>query len=152
MDNVELERKVFLLIEREKEQTADILVQGGVAIAAGIILFAALFLPWLSTRYTAISGLARGEDQAAVVIPMTFILLSILTIFGGVIHIANYKVGIQLATVTSAIAFFISVMVIIVTLASAESYEGKTLTLLIGPWIGVAGSIFGAISSKLERK
>lgn len=134
-----------------REETADTFVQGGVAIAAGVILFAALFLPWLSTRYTAIAGLTRAEDQAAVAIPMTLILLAILTVFGGTIHILGYGVGIQLATVTSAIAFFISVMVIIVTLASASSFEGRTLNLLIGPWIGAAGAIFGAISSKLER-
>jgi len=140
------------LVKPEKEQAADILVQGGVAIAAGIIIFAALFLPWLSTEYTAISGLTRAQDQAAVAIPMTLILLAVLTIFGGTIHIADYKVGIQLATVTSAIAFFISVMVIIITLISAENFEGQTLKLLIGPWIGAAGAIFGAISSKLERK
>jgi hypothetical membrane protein len=140
------------LIRTEKEKTADILVQGGVAIAAGIIFFAALFLPWLSIKYTAISGMAHAEDQAAVVIPMTLILLAVLTIFGGSIHILGYKVGIQLATITSAIAFFISVMVIIVTLASANNTEGNTLTLLIGPWIAAAGAIFGAISSKLERK
>ncbi len=134
-----------------REETADTFVQGGVAIAAGVILFAALFLPWLSTSYTAIAGLTRAEDQAAVAIPMTLILLAILTVFGGTIHILGYGVGIQLATVTSAIAFFISVMVIIVTLASASSFEGRTLNLLIGPWIGAAGAIFGAISSKLER-
>ncbi len=133
------------MIEREEEQTADMLVQGSAAIAAGVILFFALFLPWLSTRYTAISGLTRAEGQAAVAIPMTLILLAILTVFGGTIHILGYTVGIQLATVTSAIAFFISVMVIIVTLASASS-------LLIGPWIGAAGAILGTISSKLERK
>jgi hypothetical membrane protein len=66
------------LIGIEKEKTADILVQGGVAIAAGIIFFAALFLPWLSIKYTAISGMAHAEDQAAVVIPMTLILLAVL--------------------------------------------------------------------------
>jgi hypothetical protein len=140
------------LIKSEKEQMADILVQGGVAIAAGIILFAALFLPWLSTGYTAISGLTHAKNQAAVAIPMTLIFLAILTIFGGTIHIAGYIVGIQLATISSALAFFISVMVIIITLVSAENFEGQTLNLLIGPWIGAAGAVFGAISSKLERK
>jgi hypothetical protein len=140
------------LIERNKEQAADILVQGGVAITSGVIIFATLFLPWLSTRYTAIAGLVHPEDQAAVAIPMTLILLATLTVFGGTIHILGYKVGIQIATFMSAIAFFISVMVIIVTLASASAYGGRTLSLLVGPWIGAAGSVFGAISSKLERK
>lgn len=140
------------MIGLEKEQTADILVQGGVAIAAGIILLAALFLPWLSTEQTAIAGLTQAKDQAQVAIPMTLIFLAILAIFGGIIHIAGYKVGIQIATVVSALAFFISVMVIIVTLASVESFEGQTLNLLIGPWIGAAGAIIGTISSKLERK
>lgn len=140
------------MIDVEKEQMADILVQGGVAIAAGVILFSALFLPWLSAGKSAVSGLTQAKDQAQVAIPMTLILLAILTVFGGIIHIAGYKVGIQLATVTSAIAFFISVMVIIVTLAVADSLKGNTLNLLIGPWIGAAGAIFGAISSKLERK
>ncbi|MFQ6067948.1 MAG: hypothetical protein ACE5KD_00230 [Candidatus Bathyarchaeia archaeon] len=140
------------MIKVEKKRTADIVVQGGVAIAAGIIIVAALYLPWLSTKNTAISGLTKAEDQAAVAIPMTLILLAVLTIFGGIIHIAGYEVGIKLATVASAIAFFISVMVIIVTLVGANNLEGNTLNLLIGPWIGVAGAIFGAISSKLERK
>jgi len=140
------------MVKTEREQFEDILVQGSVAITAGIILFAALFLPWLSTEYTAISGLTHAENQAAVAIPMTLIFLAILTIFGGTIHIAGYKVGIQLATITSAIAFFISVMAIIFTLVSAENFEGQTLNLLIGPWIGAAGAVFGAISSKLERK
>ncbi|MDH5448605.1 MAG: hypothetical protein OEY24_04575 [Candidatus Bathyarchaeota archaeon] len=140
------------MVEPEKEQFEDILVQGGVAIAAGVILLVALFLPWLSTEYTAINQLTHAENQAAVAIPMTLIFLAVLTIFGGTIHIAGYKVGIQLATITSAIAFFISVMVIIVTLVSIENFEGQTLNLLIGPWIGAAGAIFGAISSKLERK
>lgn len=140
------------MIGREKEQTEDIIVQGSVAIAAGVILFAALFLPWLSTEYTAIAGLTHAKDQSAVAIPMTLILLAVLTIFGGTIHILNYKVGIQIATVTSTLAFFISIMVIIVTLANADNLEGQTLNLLIGPWISAAGAIFGAISSKLERK
>jgi hypothetical protein len=61
-------------------------------------------------------------------------------------------VGIQVATLTSAVAFFISVMVIIATLALASSFEGRTLDLLVGPWIGAAGSIFGVISSKLEHR
>ena len=135
------------MLKSEKE--ADILVQGGVAIAAGVIIFAALFLPWLDAERAAIYGLTQAENQAQVVIPMTLILLSVLTIFGGAIHILKYPVGIQLTTVTSAVAFFISVMVIVVTLASAGP---KTLHLLIGPWISAAGSIFGAISSKLERK
>lgn len=140
------------MIELKKGQTADIRVQGLIAIAAGVIIFAALFLPWLSIEHTAISGLTHSRNQAAaVVVPMTLILLAVLTIFGGAIHILGYKIGIQVATVTSAVAFFISVMVIIVTLASADTQEG-TLTLLIGPWIGAAGAIFGAISSKLERK
>ncbi len=121
------------------------------AIIAGVIIFTALFLPWLSTEHTALTGLANPEDQAAVAIPMTLILLAILTIFGGTIHILGYMVGIQIATFTSAISFFISVMVIIATLAGADAYGGKTLNLLIGPWIGAAGSIFGAISSRLEH-
>jgi len=137
------------LIELQKKEAADILVQGSVAIAAGIIFFGALFLPWLEAGGPAIAGIAYAKAQAQVAIPMTMILLATLTIFGGAIHIAKYKVGIQLATITSAIAFFISVMVIIVTLASASE---KTLSLLIGPWIAAAGAIFGAISSKLERK
>ena len=83
---------------------------------------------------------------------MTLIILSIMTIFGGIAHIAGYNVGIQLATVMSAIAFFISVMAIVATLATATYHEGSTLQLLIGPWIGVAGAIFGVISSRLERK
>ncbi len=136
----------------KEKQFADTLVQGGVAIATGVIIFSALFLPWLSTQHNAISGLWHAKDQAAIVIPMTLILLVVLTIFGGAIHIVGYEVGIQLATVTSAAAFFISVMVIVVTLASANSLEGRTLNLLIGPWIAAGGSIFGAISSKLERK
>ena len=140
------------MIGKEKEKTEDILVQGIVAIAAGIIIFAALFLPWLSIKYAAIFGLASAENQAQVVIPMTLILIATLTIFGGSIHILGYKVGIQLATVMSGIAFFISVMVIVVTLSIANNLEGQTLNLLIGPWIGAAGAIFGAISSKLERK
>jgi len=140
------------LFDVGKERAADILVQGGVAIAAGVILFAALFLPWLTTKYTAISGMTHAENQAQLVIPLTLILLAVLIVFGGSIHILGYKVGIQLATVTSAIAFFISVMVIIVTLASANNSQGSTLRLLIGPWICAAGSIFGAISSKLERR
>jgi predicted neutral ceramidase superfamily lipid hydrolase len=140
------------LFDVGKEQAADILVQGGVAIAAGVMFFTALFLPWLTTEYTAISGMTHAENQAQLVIPLTLILLAVLTIFGGSIHILGYRMGIHLATVTSAIAFFISVMVIIVTLASANNSPGNTLNLLIGPWICAAGSIFGAISSKLERK
>ena len=140
------------MVEWGKQDAKDAFVQGGVAIAAGILIFTALFLPWLSTKYTAISGLTRPEDQASVAIPMTLILVSLLTVFGGVIHILGYRVGIQIATVTSAVAFFISVMVIIVTLASASNFEGKTLDLLVGPWIGAAGSIFGSISSKLEHR
>jgi hypothetical protein len=140
------------LVDLGKERAKDAFVQGGVAIAAGVIIFTALFLPWLSTRYTAISGLTRAEDQASVAIPMTLILVSVLTVFGGTIHILGYSVGIQVATLTSAVAFFISAMVIIATLALASSFEGKTLDLLVGPWIGAAGSIFGVISSKLEHR
>jgi len=143
---------VFWLIEREKEQTADIFVQGGVAIAAGCIIFAALFLPWLDVKENAIYGLTHAQNQAQLVIPMVLILIAILTIFGGTIHILGYGVGIQLATVASTIAFFISVMVITITLASANDLEGNTVSLLIGPWIAAAGAIFGTISSKLERK
>ncbi len=131
--------------------STDILVQGIVAIAAGIIFFAVLFLPWLSTEYTALSGLTRAKDQASVAIPMTLIILAIVTIFGGAVHMAGYRIGIQLATLTSALAFFISIMVIVATLAGADRFEGETINLLIGPWIGAAGAIFGAISSKLER-
>ncbi|UCH31665.1 MAG: hypothetical protein JSV05_09290 [Candidatus Bathyarchaeota archaeon] len=139
------------MIGLKKEKARDALVQGSVAIAAGVIIFTALFLPWLSTEYPGISGLIHPKDQAALVIPMTLILITVLNIFGGAIHILGYTVGIQLATVTSAIAFFISVMVIVITVASADNFEGSTLDLLIGPWISAAGSIFGAISSKLER-
>jgi hypothetical protein len=140
------------MLVREKEKTADVRVQGIVAIVAGVIMFSALLLPWLSTQYNALLGLTHAESQAAVAIPMTMIFLAVLTIFGGTIHILGYKVGIQIATVTSAIAFFISVMVIIVTLANVDTHGGRTLNLLIGPWIGAAGAVFGALSSKLERK
>ncbi len=136
----------------DEGQAADALVQGGVAIAAGVILFAALFLPWLSTEYSALSGLARADNQAAIVTPLTLILLGILIVFGGAIHILGYRVGIQVCTVASALAFFISVMVIIVTLAGVEGIEGEPLRFTIGPWLGAAGAIFGAISSKLERR
>lgn len=141
-----------MLFQVERKPVGDILVQGGVAITAGIIIFAALFLPWLSTEYTAISGMTHAETQAAVVIPMTLILIATLTVFGGIIHILGYVVGIQLATVMSAAAFFISVMIIIITLVGANSSGEPILDRLIGPWISTAGSIFGAISSKLERK
>ncbi len=140
------------MFDKRKDQAADALVQGGVAIAAGVMLFASLFLPWLTTKYTAIAGMTHAENQAQLVIPLTLILLAVLTFFGGGIHILGYKVGIQLATATSAIAFFISVMVIIATLADANDAQGQTLRLLVGPWICAAGSIFGAISSKLERR
>lgn len=135
-----------------KEKAKDASVQGGVAIAAGIIIFTALFLPWLSADYTAISGLTGPKSQASVAIPMTLILVSLLTVFGGAIHILGYRVGIQIATLTSTVAFFISVMAIIVTLVTSSNPEGNTLDLLIGPWIGTAGSIFGSISSTLERR
>ncbi len=152
MDKLKSQRMVFHLITLGKEQTEDILVQGSVAIAAGVIIFATLFLPWLSTDYSAISGLTRAEYPAALAIPMVLILISILTVFGGAIHILGYRIGIQIATIMSAITFFISVMVIVVTLGSVNNSEGEILTLLVGPWICAAGSIFGAISSKLERK
>jgi hypothetical membrane protein len=138
-------------VEVGRNRNTDVFVQGGVAIAAGIVYFVVLFLPWLTPEHSAISGLARAESQAAVVIPMTLIVLAITTIFGGIMHIAGYHVGIQLATVMSAIAFFISVMIIVVTLARASAFEGRMIELLIGPWIGAAGAIFGAISSKFER-
>ena len=139
------------MFEAGRQKKADIFLQGSVAICAGVVFIAILFLPWLSTEYSAINGLVRARNHAAIVIPMTLMIIAVLTIFGGTIHLAGYRVGIQLATVMSALAFFISVMVIIVTLASANDFEGKTLNLLIGPWIGVAGAIFAAISSKLER-
>jgi len=87
--------------------------------------------------------------MAEMAVPMTLILLSILIIFGGIIHIAGYQVGIQLATLASSITFFISVMVIIISLTSSPS--SVALDILIGPWISAAGSIFGTISSKIER-
>lgn len=138
-----------MLLERRKSRVSDIRVQGVVAIAAGIIVFSSLFFPWLSSDYTAVSGLSKVTDQAAVAVPMTVILLALLTLFGGVMHIAGYRVGIQMATITSAISFFISTMAIIVTFA--QSFEGEALHILVGPWIGAVGSICGAISSKLER-
>lgn len=139
------------MFEADKKRSADIVVQGGVAIAAGVIFFLVLFLPWFSTDYTAIIGLTRGEDQISVVIPLTLILLAVITIFGGIIHIGGYEVGIRLATITSAVAFFVSVMVIVFTLVTASDSDFG-LYQLVGPWIGAAGGIFGVISSKLERK
>jgi len=139
---------VFYLVEIGKNRNPDILVQGGLAIFAGVIYFVVLFLPWLSGRPSAISGLVDPQDQAALAIPMILILLSIMTIFGGVIHIAGYELGIQLATLMSAITFFISVMVIIVTLFT----ESSEINLLLGPWICAAGAILGTLSSKLKRK
>ncbi|NIO36889.1 hypothetical protein GTO27_04205, partial [Candidatus Bathyarchaeota archaeon] len=68
------------MIEIEGQWTKDILVQGTVAIASGIIIFGALFLPWLSTN-SAISGLTHAEGHAQIAIPMTLILLAILIIF-----------------------------------------------------------------------
>lgn len=140
------------MLGREKEKPVDIHVQGVVAIIAGIIVFAALLLPWLSPDYSAISGMTRTKDSVKLAVPMTLIFLAVLTVFGGAIHMLGYEVGIQISTMTSAIAFFISVMVIIATLAGVENNEGKTLGLLIGPWIGAAGAVFGVLSSKLERK
>lgn len=139
---------MFYLVEIGKRRNPDVLVQGGLAIFAGVIYFVVLFLPWLSGRPSAISGLADPQDQAAVAIPMILILLSIMTIFGGFLHIAGYELGIQLATLLSAITFFISVMVIIVTLFN----ESPEVNLLLGPWIGAAGAILGTLSSKLKRK
>jgi hypothetical membrane protein len=136
----------------DEKQAADALVQGGMAIVAGIILLAALSLPWLSTDYSALSGLARAENQAAIATPLTLILLGVLIVFGGAVHILGYKVGIQVCTFASALAFFISIMVIIITLAGVESLEGEPLSFTIGPWLGATGAIFGAISSKLERR
>lgn len=135
----------------ERKEKVDRVAQGSVAVAAGIIFVSVLFLPWLTAESSAVSGLANPRDQAAVAIPMILILLGVVTIFGGAIHIAGYEVGIQLATVMSGIAFFISVMVIIVTLMGANS-SGGVLSLLVGPWICAAGAIFGVISSRLERR
>lgn len=132
-----------------KEPTEDTLVQGSVAIAAGAILFATLFLPWLSGERNAMSGLTQAADQAQLVIPMTIILLAVLVVFGGVAHVSGYQVGIQLATIASAGAFFISVMVIVVTLATASS---RTLNLLVGPWVAAGAAIIGIICSKLEKR
>jgi hypothetical protein len=140
------------MLGREKDKTADIRVQGIVAFAAGVIICAALLLPWLSGERTAISGITQSRDRAAVAVPLTLIFLAVLTIFGGTIHCVGYKVGIKIATIASSLAFLISVLVIIATLAGADSNEGNTLNLLIGPWIGAAGAIFGALSSQLERK
>ncbi|MGB9134723.1 MAG: hypothetical protein WCC63_03950 [Candidatus Bathyarchaeia archaeon] len=140
------------MLGKEKEKTADIRVQGTIAIAAGVIIFAALLLPWLSGGRAAISGITQSRDKAAVAVPLTLIFLAVLTVFGGTIHCVGYKVGIRIATLSSALAFLISVLVIIATLAGADSGEGSTLNLLIGPWIGAAGAVFGALSSKLERK
>lgn len=132
------------------QSKADIFVQGSVAIAAGVIFFAVLFLPWLYEG-TALSGLVHPASQAALIIPMTLIILAIITIFGGAIHMAGFGVGIKLATVTSAVALFISIMAIVVTVVSATLLE-EAIKLLIGPWICAAGAIFGAISSTLERR
>ncbi len=133
-----------------KEKKADIRVQGTVAMVAGIIILAALFLPWLDQGNT-IYTLTRVRNPALAAI-LTLILLAILTIFGGAIHIAGYKIGIQITTIASVTAFFITILVIITTIANADNIEGRTLNLLIGPWVAAAGAIFGAISSKLERK
>ena len=140
------------MLVRDKEKTADVQVQGVVAIVSGVIMFSALLLPWLSAQYGALLGLTHAESQAAVAVPMTMIFLAVMTVFGGAIHILGYRVGMQIATLTSAIAFFISVMVIIVTLANADTHGGRTISLLIGPWIGAAGAVFGTVSSKLERR
>jgi O-antigen/teichoic acid export membrane protein len=140
------------VLGRENVRTADVRVQGIVAITAGIIVIAALLLPWLSSEHSALSGMNRTREPLEQVVPMTLVFLAFLTIFGGTIHIAGYKIGIKIATVTSAVALFISVMVIVVTLANANANEGNTLNLLVGPWIGAAGAIFGVISSLLERK
>lgn len=131
-----------------ERRNPDVLVQGGVSIIAGLIYFIVLFFPWLSGRPNGISGLANPQDQAAVAIPMILILLSIMTIFGGLIHIAGYELGIQLATFMSTIAFFISIMVIIFTLYGGS----QTISLFIGPWICAATSILGILSSKLKRR
>jgi len=139
---------VFYLVETGKKRDPDVLVQGGLAIFAGVIYFIMLFLPWLSGRSSAISGLTDPQDQAAIAIPMILILLSIMTIFGGALHIVGYELGIQLATLMSAITFFISVMVIIITLFN----ENSEINLLLGPWICAAGAILGTLSSKLKRK
>ncbi len=140
------------MLGREKEKTTDVRVQGIVAIAAGIIVITALLLPWLSPEHSALLGMNRTKEPLEQVVPMTLVFLSFLTIFGGTIHIAGYKIGIKITTVASAVAFFISVMVIVVTIANVSTNEGKTLNLLVGPWIGAAGAIFGVISSMLERK
>ena len=139
---------MFWLTETGERRNPDVRVQGGVAIFAGVVYFAVLFFPWLSGESSAISGLLNPQDQAAVAIPMILIVLSIMTVFGGVIHIAGYDLGIQLVTLMSAITFFISVMVIIVTLFT----ESTKVSLLLGPWIGAASAIIGTLSSKLERK
>ena len=139
---------MFYLVETGKKRNPDVLVQGELSIFAGVIYFVVLFLPWLSGRSSAISGLTDPQDQVAIAIPMILILLSIMTVFGGVLHIVGYELGMQLATLMSAIAFFISVMVIIVTLFN-ESLE---INLLLGPWICAAGAILGTLSSKLKKK
>ncbi len=138
------------MLGKEKEKKADILVQGTVAIAAGIIILASLCLPWLDQGNT-IFTLIRVRNPALAAI-LTLILLAVLTIFGGAIHITGYKIGIQITTIASITAFFITILVIITTIANADNVEGRTLNLLIGPWVAAAGAIFGAISSKLERK
>ena len=138
-------------VEDGSKKRADRFVQGSVAIIAGMIFMAVLNLPWLSLEYSAINGLFHSEDQLAVAVPMVLILFGVITIFGGVIHIAGYNIGIQMVTAISALTFFISVMVIIVTLLD-PSNTGSVLNLLVGPWVCAAGAIFGAISSRLERK
>ena len=140
------------MLGKEREKAADIRVQGLVAIAAGVVVFAALFLPWLSAEHTAISGITQSTDKAAVAVPLAQIFFAVLVIFGGSVHCVGYRIGIKVATVASVFAFFTSVMVIVVTLTEADSHGGETLRLLIGPWIGAAGAVFGALSSKLERR
>jgi hypothetical protein len=131
-----------------ERRNPDVLVQGGIAIIVGLMYFVVLFLPWLSGRPNAISGLGDPQDQAALTLPMVLILLAFMTVFGGLIHIAGYELGIQLATFMSTIAFFISVMAIIVMLFGGN----QEIDLLIGPWIGTAASIFGILCSKFSRR
>ena len=140
------------MLGREKEKTTDIRVQGIVAIASGIIVIGALLLPWLFPEHSALLEMNRTTEPLGQVVPMTLVFLAFLTVFGGTIHIAGYKIGIKVTTVASAVVFFICVMVIVVTIANVDANKGQTLSLLVGPWIGAAGAIFGVISSMLERK
>lgn len=136
-----------------RRENLDRVIQGDICVSAAIISLLSLFLPWLNNTESTFSGFDINLVFTPSMRPFVMLIpiLALLTLFGGILHLAGYTPGKKIISTSPLIG-------ILLTLAFAFSFWIPSLyqanvpfDLNWGAIVYIYGSIMSAVSGKLER-